>query len=494
MNRWKIRLISAAVVLAVAAGCVTAPVSAKKKSKGSQKEHESQTMNSIYLLPDANTYYISESEISWMTDNELMLARNEFYARRGRKFDTKFIRDYFKSQGWYKGKIKPQNFSPMVFNKYEQANVDYIRAYERMRAILRMQRKQKKKGKRRLIVTGPSSDGIDNYKKVTKVYSELVVPGKDGETAEKEDGSFSVNPLVYGMEDPKNSGYCLLDLNGGGTMLLIGPQNAQDYGTGAVFDMYMLMDGEPVEVASSSEDAVFYLCSDGSFCREKTFEDGSWQEEYYEFEDGGLYCTNVLKMDEKDPNHPWYAARGIAEITDNPDELNYTEVWTGSGVQDDAREAPADTQPEEKETDPDDLVTGFEAMEHLEPDTTASTAVAAKEADAPVQEGIEEVNVPASGQETSPESSSAEEKDAGADENHEEDADSGESSSEKRKKASKKKGNNYQFGLVWSSADGERGIDTTAISSIELKEVSAAEAAAIRAHYSAESIEFSPIE
>ncbi len=30
-------------------------------------------MNSIYLLPDANTYYISESEISWMTDNELRL-------------------------------------------------------------------------------------------------------------------------------------------------------------------------------------------------------------------------------------------------------------------------------------------------------------------------------------------------------------------------------------------------------------------------------------
>ena len=40
-------------------------------------------------------------------------------------------------------------------------------------------------GKRRLIVTGPSSDGIDNYKKVTKVYSELKVPNSGTENTEE---------------------------------------------------------------------------------------------------------------------------------------------------------------------------------------------------------------------------------------------------------------------------------------------------------------------
>ena len=495
MNRWKIRLISAVVVLAVAAGCLTAPASAKKKNKGSQKEHESQTMNSIYLLPDANTYYISESEISWMTDNELLLARNEFYARRGRKFDTKFIKDYFKAQGWYKGKIKAQNFSPAVFNKYEQANIDYIRAYERMRAILRMQRKQKPKGKRRLIVTGPSSDGIDNYKKVTKVYSELKVPNSGTENTEEAQGEFSVNSLVYGMEDPKNSGYCLLDMNGGGTMLLVGPQDPQDYGVGAVFDIYMLMDGEPVEVASSSEDAVFYMCSDGTFCRERTFEDGSWQEEYYDLVDGGLYCTNVLRMDEKDPNNPWYAAKGIAEITDNPEELDYTSVWTGMGATQDAiqGEDPGTPQAGEKEKDPEDLVTGFEAMEHFEPE---KTTVEAKDAEtsAPEKEGIEKVTIPDSGEEAAPETVAPEKEEGNSEKVEEVDSDG--SSAEKLRKASEKnkKKEGYQYGLIWSSADGQRGIDTTILNSIPLKPVSGAEAAAIRAHYAAESIEYTPIE
>lgn len=494
MNRWKIRLISAVAVLAIAAGSIAAPVSAKKKNKGSQKEHESQTMNSIYLLPDANTYYISESEISWMTDRELLLARNEFYARRGRKFDTKFIRDYFKGQGWYKGKIKPQDFSPTTFNKYEQANVDYLLAYERMRAILRMQRQKKTKGKRRLIVTGPSSDGIDNYKKVTKVYSELKVPDSGKENTEEAQGEFSANSLVYGMEDPKSSGYCLLDMNGGGSVLLVGPQNPEDYGAGAVFDMYMLMDGEPVEVASSSEDALFYLCADGSFCRERTFDNGSWQEEYYELVNGGLYCTNVLRMDEKDPNHPWYAAKGIAEITDNPEELDYTSIWNGSGTLDAVEAEVPGTPAEVKEPDPEELVTGFEAMEHFEPE---STSVETKDAaaSAPDQEGIEKVTLPDSGEKAAPETVSPEETKAGADEKAEEE-DFGGSSAEKLRKAAeknKKKGE-YQYGLVWSSADGQRGIDTTILDSIPLKEVSGAEAAAIRAHYAAEAIEYSPIE
>jgi hypothetical protein len=257
----------------------------------------------------------------------------------------------------------------------------------------------------------------------------------------------------------------------------------------------MLMDGEPVEVASSSEDAFFYLCSDGSFCRERTFEDGSWQEEYYDLVDGGLYCTNVLKMDEKDPDHPWYAAKGIAEITDDPDELDYTSIWTATQTQDEVEaEDPGDTQGGEKEQDPGDLVTGFEAMEHFEPEKTSVGTKDAAAADASVQEGIENVTLPDSGEEASPETVSPGDRETGDPEEPEAE-DSG-SSAEKLRKAAEKKGKKekYQYGLVWSSADGQRGIDTTILNSIPLKPVSGAEAAAIRAHYAAESIEFSPIE
>ena len=136
MKNTGLRLTAAALALMVAAGTQAVPAFAVQSqslsaqeadtasSARSRRELEGQSMNSVYLLPDSDTYYISESDISWMDDNELMLARNEFYARRGRKFVTKSIQDYFNRQGWYNGTIDPDDFTPEMFNRYEQANVD----------------------------------------------------------------------------------------------------------------------------------------------------------------------------------------------------------------------------------------------------------------------------------------------------------------------------------------------------------------------------------
>ena len=116
-------------------------------------------MNSTYLLPDSDTYYITEADISWMDDNELMLARNEFYARKGRKFVTKSIREYFERQGWYHGTIEPDAFSPDLFNRYEQANVDFIVAYENKR----QQKKQASSQEVTVLQQLPPSTETDEY-------------------------------------------------------------------------------------------------------------------------------------------------------------------------------------------------------------------------------------------------------------------------------------------------------------------------------------------
>lgn len=78
-----------------------------------------------YILPYSDSRYYSREELEALDDDMLQMAINEIYARHGRKFDTKSIREYFESKSWYKGKIKPADFDgkeSQYFNKYEEAN------------------------------------------------------------------------------------------------------------------------------------------------------------------------------------------------------------------------------------------------------------------------------------------------------------------------------------------------------------------------------------
>lgn len=85
-----------------------------------------------YILPNSNTEYLTEADLTGLTDQELVLAKNEIFARHGRKFDTKEIRDYFLKTSWYEELYEPEFFDQNVysfFNEYEWANLHLIRAY-----------------------------------------------------------------------------------------------------------------------------------------------------------------------------------------------------------------------------------------------------------------------------------------------------------------------------------------------------------------------------
>ncbi len=86
-----------------------------------------------YLLPNSASVYLSEQELSGFTQEQLELARNEIYARHGRKFTTERIRDYFLSKSWYQELYEPEEFDSMTdsfFNEFEKANIDTIWNYE----------------------------------------------------------------------------------------------------------------------------------------------------------------------------------------------------------------------------------------------------------------------------------------------------------------------------------------------------------------------------
>lgn len=77
-----------------------------------------------YLISNSDKEYLNLQDLLKMTDDELVMARNEIFARHGRQFVLDYIRDYFNSKSWYQGTIAPEAFDPKVFNEFERSNVE----------------------------------------------------------------------------------------------------------------------------------------------------------------------------------------------------------------------------------------------------------------------------------------------------------------------------------------------------------------------------------
>lgn len=83
-----------------------------------------------YILPNSDTKKLTTSDLEGLTQSELKIARNEIYARHGRKFDDDELQAYFDSKSWYTGTIEPDDFSESMLNDVEIYNRDFIVAYE----------------------------------------------------------------------------------------------------------------------------------------------------------------------------------------------------------------------------------------------------------------------------------------------------------------------------------------------------------------------------
>lgn len=83
-----------------------------------------------YILPDSAWRLLTIDDIYGLTLDQLALARNEIYARHGRKFSDPYFKDYFESQIWYQGTIEPENFNTDVLSDIEKANIEFIKVHE----------------------------------------------------------------------------------------------------------------------------------------------------------------------------------------------------------------------------------------------------------------------------------------------------------------------------------------------------------------------------
>lgn len=86
--------------------------------------------SNYYILPQSSQRLLTYIDIENFTKQDMMLARNEIFARHGRKFSDEDVRTYFEAQGWYKGSIEPGDFSMSVISDIEQKNIDFLKQYE----------------------------------------------------------------------------------------------------------------------------------------------------------------------------------------------------------------------------------------------------------------------------------------------------------------------------------------------------------------------------
>lgn len=85
-----------------------------------------------YIFYDSDSRYLKETELDNLSEEEVLIALNELYARKGYKFQTnQFLIDHFNNCDWYHGKYKNQSVVEKKFNKYERKNKDMLVAYEK---------------------------------------------------------------------------------------------------------------------------------------------------------------------------------------------------------------------------------------------------------------------------------------------------------------------------------------------------------------------------
>ncbi len=62
------------------------------------------------ILPFSSSVRISLADVKGLSSDEMCIAKNEIWARHGRKFDNKWLQNYFNQQSWYTPTTDPDDF------------------------------------------------------------------------------------------------------------------------------------------------------------------------------------------------------------------------------------------------------------------------------------------------------------------------------------------------------------------------------------------------
>lgn len=86
--------------------------------------------SSDYVFADSDKRNLTRSDVDQLTLRGINYAKNELYARHGRKFKSKELRNFFESRDWYSGWLPAEPDSDKIiekdFNSYEKHNSDFL--------------------------------------------------------------------------------------------------------------------------------------------------------------------------------------------------------------------------------------------------------------------------------------------------------------------------------------------------------------------------------
>lgn len=95
-----------------------------------EEPEEESLLDQDYVIPNSDSVYLTLTDLDGMTIQEINYAKNEIYARHGRKFKSKELMEYFSSKSWYQGTYEPDdfdaNYSGSVLNDYEKKNAELL--------------------------------------------------------------------------------------------------------------------------------------------------------------------------------------------------------------------------------------------------------------------------------------------------------------------------------------------------------------------------------
>lgn len=82
------------------------------------------------FFPDSNSRYLNSGDLKDRSITELLLIRNEIFARHGYAFTDPELSEHFLSKNWYTPTVPASQFSESDLNDYEVKNVALIKIYE----------------------------------------------------------------------------------------------------------------------------------------------------------------------------------------------------------------------------------------------------------------------------------------------------------------------------------------------------------------------------